>query len=121
VGQIGSLLSARTQESLPSNTDKISKEQAHAITLRSEKQLEQLQKESSEIVQHKDIREKEEEDKKRKIGQNREEILAAQPKIRPNSRTTLESEPDTKPTVKPIETICSPTSVFLEAQTKQNR
>ena len=55
MGQIASLLSARTQESLPSNTDKILKEQVHAITLRSGKQLEQVQKESSEIVHQKDI------------------------------------------------------------------
>jgi len=42
VGQIASLLSARAQGSLPSNIDKISKEQVHAITLRSGKQLEQV-------------------------------------------------------------------------------
>ena len=42
VGQNASLLSARAQGSLPSNTDKISKEQVHAITLRSGKQLEQV-------------------------------------------------------------------------------
>jgi len=35
VGQIASLLSARAQGSLPSNTDKISTEQVHAISLRS--------------------------------------------------------------------------------------
>ena len=50
VGQIANLLSVRTQGSLSSNTDKISKEQVHAITLRSGKQLEQVQKESSKIV-----------------------------------------------------------------------
>ena len=50
VGQIASLLSARAQGSLPSNIDKIPKEQVHAISLRSGKQLEQVQKESSEMV-----------------------------------------------------------------------
>ena len=50
VGQIASLLSARIQGSLPSNTDKFSKKQVHAITLRSRKQLEQVQKESSKII-----------------------------------------------------------------------
>jgi len=48
VGQIASLLSARVQGSLPSNINKIPKEQVHAITLRSRKQLELVQKESSE-------------------------------------------------------------------------
>ena len=78
----------------------IPKEQVHVIALRSEKQLEHVQKESSEIVHQKDIGE-EVEDNQRKIGQSREEFSGTQLKIRPNSRTTLESEPDPKSTVKP--------------------
>ena len=42
VGQIANILSTRAQGSLPSNTDKISKEQVHANILRSGKQLEQV-------------------------------------------------------------------------------
>ena len=41
VGKIVNLLSARTQGSLTSNTEKNSKEQVNAITLRSGRQLEQ--------------------------------------------------------------------------------
>ena len=78
--QIASLFSARTQELLPSNTDKMSKEQVHAITLRSGKQLEQVQKESYEIVHQKDIGE-EAKDSQRKIGQSREEFLTCSQKI----------------------------------------
>jgi len=65
VGQISNLLSARTQGSLPSNTDKIPKEQVHVIILRSGKQLKQVQKESSKIIHQKDIGE-EAEDSQRK-------------------------------------------------------
>ena len=50
VGQIASLLSVSTQGSLLSNTEKNPKEQVHAITLRSGKQLEHTQKPSAEIV-----------------------------------------------------------------------
>ena len=100
VGQNASLLFARAQGSLPSNIDKISKEQVHVIILRSGKQSEQVQKEFSKIVHQKDIKE-ETEDNRRKIGQSREKFSAAQLKIWPNSRITLESKPDPKPAVNP--------------------
>ena len=44
VGKIINLLSSRAQGSLTSNSEKNQKEQAHAITLRSGKKLEQVQK-----------------------------------------------------------------------------
>ena len=97
----------------------IPKEQVHVIALRSEKQLEHVQKESSEIVHQNDIGE-EVEDNQRTIGQSREEFSATQPKIQPNSRTTLESEPDSKPAVKPLVKLYVPSLSFPQ-RLRQNK
>ena len=53
VRQIVNLLSARTQGSLMSNIEKNPKKQVHVITLKSEKELEHVQKSFAESVHQK--------------------------------------------------------------------
>ena len=55
VGKIINLLFSRAQGSLTSNSEKNLKEQAHAITLRSDKELEQVQKSYVEAVNQKHL------------------------------------------------------------------
>ena len=100
IGKIASMLSARTQGSLPSNTKKNPKEQVHAITLRSGKQLEQIQKPSTGIIHQKDIGEA----KKHQgnTSSSRAKKSVAQPTIRLASREKDKSEKPPNTTEKPL-------------------
>jgi len=58
IGQISYFLANRPQRSLPSNTETNSKEQVRAITLRSDRVLEQNQYIRAEVKDNKDTDEK---------------------------------------------------------------